>query len=124
MKKIIVMLMLGMSISVSSFAEQGTLKMRNATEMNQKLNEFANQYLQRVNVLLKSIDPNATSLTGSQKQQMCRDAQIYFNNFYDLMNQNRNLLKPEMKNFTREQLKNQFVAQAGSQIKQMNCNFI
>ncbi|MHA3083016.1 hypothetical protein ACX1NX_07560 [Acinetobacter sp. ANC 5383] len=120
MKKIIAVVILGLC-SVSVFAGQTSLKMHGTAAMDQKMDEFRNQYMQRKNALLQSIDPHATSLTAQQKQQMCQSTQIYFNNVYELMDQNRNLLKLEKRKFTREQFKAMFLTRAGLTLKQITC---
>ncbi|MHA3102890.1 hypothetical protein [Acinetobacter sp. ANC 3791] len=48
---------------MSDFAGQTSLKMHDKAAMDQKMDEFKNQYMQRENALLQSIDPHATSLT-------------------------------------------------------------
>ncbi|PVZ88577.1 hypothetical protein C9426_07065 [Serratia sp. S1B] len=123
MRKIIAVVILSLC-SVSVFAGQTSLKMHDKAAMDQKMDEFRNQYMQRKNALLQSIDPHATSLTVQQKQQMCQSMQIYFNNVYELMDQNRNLLKLEKREFMREQFKAMFLTRAGLSLKQINCNFI
>ncbi|WP_227539714.1 hypothetical protein [Acinetobacter sp. MB5] len=119
-------LLLGCSVSISSFAGQNSFKVANVTALNQKVMEITNQYLQRGNVILKSIDPHATNLTAQQQQQLCTNTQSYFNNFYDLMNQNRNLLKPEIKTLNRDQFKGLFLNQAGvqSKLQQVGCHLV
>ncbi len=126
MKKIMATLLLGCSVSISSFAGQNSFKVANVTALNQKVMEITNQYLQRGNVILKSIDPHATNLTAQQQQQLCTNTQSYFNNFYDLMNQNRNLLKPEIKTLNRDQFKGLFLNQAGvqSKLQQVGCHLV
>lgn len=123
MKKMIVTLLLGCSMSLSCFAVS-SLKVHNVAEMDQKMELYKRQYIQSRDELLKTIDPSAKQITPQQSQRACHITQIYFNNLYNLMDQNRDLLKPDKRTFTREQLKAMISTRAGLSLKQLNCNLI
>lgn len=66
-----------------------SLKVHNVAEMDQKMGLYKRQYIQSRDELLKLIDPSAKQITPQQSQRACHIAQIYLNNLYNLIDENR-----------------------------------